>query len=138
MKKTRKTKKETRKQEMILRYQEQEFCFKVEDIRKICFKIGDKTFESDTIILYAQLDPHRNIYKRLANYTLSQDNNIVVQLDNFDDACKEDKRYTGEVYRYRLVVTNKLLFSSLRKYHYLVDFYLPNKLFHLTYRKSKE
>ena len=132
----KKTKKRKEEKEMILRYQDQEFCFKVEDIRKICFKIGDKTFESDTIILYAQLDPHRNIYKRLANYTL--DNNIVVQLDNFDGTCREDKRYTGEVYRYRLVVTNKLLFSSLRKYHYLVDFYLPNKLFHLTYRKSKE
>ena len=136
-----KTKKETRKEEMknvILMYQDQEFRFPVEDIRKIKFVIGDKEYSSDQIVLYAQIDRNRNLYKRLTNYTL--DNNIgdiVVQLDKFDGVCREDKRFV-DLYRYRLVVVNKLLFSSLRKYHYLVDFYLTDRLFHLTYRKSKE
>ena len=133
--KTKKTKKETRKQEMKIMYQDQEFRFPVEDIRKICFKIGDKEYFSDTIILYAQIDRNRNLYKRLASYKL--DDNVIIKLNDFDDICRSDKRFV-ELYRYRLIVINQALFSSFRKYHYLIDFYLSNKLFHLTYRKSKE
>ena len=128
------TKKETKKA-VIIKYQEQEFKLAIEDLRKIKFVLDSKEYPSDTLILYSQLSKDANLYKRLASYKL--DDNVIIKLNDFDDICKSDKRFV-ELYRYRLIVINQALFSSFRKYHYLIDFYLSNKLFHLTYRKSKE